>query len=140
MYIRGLFCPHVFGVRLVLLSCVFFRRLILRSIRTGSSSSPPADKDAYLKIRMYTQILARTPRPIFASPGSTQIRQEYIHVPAETYCQKRAEVLRDFLAKGSIFSTEEYRRTLEASARANVEAEVDMLDEGAIPVQTEQIV
>lgn len=54
-------------------------------------------------------------------------------MPAETYCQKRAEVLRDFLTKGSIFSTEEYRRTLEASARANAAAEVDMLSQGTIP-------
>lgn len=61
-------------------------------------------------------------------------------MPAETYCRKRSEVLRDFLAKGSIFSTEVYRRALEASARANVAAEVDMLNEGAIPVRTEQIV
>lgn len=80
---------------------------------------------------------ARTPRPTFPSPCPTQIRQEYIHVPAETYCQKRAVVLRDFLAKGSIFSTEEYRRMLEAPARANVAAEVDTLSQGTIPMRTE---
>lgn len=72
--------------------------------------------------------------------ASTQIRDEYIHVPANIYCEKRAKVLRDFLAQDSIFATEEYRGKLEASARANVEAEADMLDAGTIPSRTGQLV
>lgn len=69
-----------------------------------------------------------------------QIREEYIHVPVGTYCQKRAEILREFLGAGSIFATEEYRRSLEASARANVEAEINMLNQGTIPGHAEKIV
>lgn len=73
--------------------------------------------------------------------ASTQIREEYIHVPADTYCKKRAEILREFLATGSIFATDEYQRTLEAKARGNVAAEVEMLSTGVIPTGcTEQVV
>ncbi|CAM9259362.1 unnamed protein product [Sphacelaria rigidula] len=59
-----------------------------------------------------------------------QIRREYIHVPTETFCRKRAEILRTFLAAGSIYVTDQYRRDREAVARANIEAEIELLDKG----------
>lgn len=62
-----------------------------------------------------------------------QIRSEYIHVPADTYCRKRAEILREFLETESIYATDRYRRDREATARANVEAEITSLDAGNIP-------
>ncbi|CAN0500849.1 unnamed protein product, partial [Ectocarpus sp. 12 AP-2014] len=72
---------------------------------------------------------------------STQIREEYIHVPADTYCKKRAEILREFLTTGLIFATDEYQRTFETKARENVAAEVEMLNAGVIPTGcTEQVV
>lgn len=75
---------------------------------------------------------------MFPSPSNPKIRDEYIHVPAATYCQERAKVLRGFLTADSIFATVEYREKLEASARANVEAEVGLLDAGSIPGRTKQ--
>lgn len=65
--------------------------------------------------------------------ATTQIRQEYIHVPAGVYCQKRAEILHGFLATGTIFATETYQHNFEAAARSNVEAEVALLSKGVIP-------
>ncbi|CAN0308471.1 unnamed protein product, partial [Laminaria digitata] len=67
---------------------------------------------------------------------SPQIRYEYIHVPADTYCQKRAEILRDFLATEFIFATDQYRQDFESAARANVNAEVASLSAGIIPGDT----
>ena len=77
--------------------------------------------------------LARSIVPCLAS---LQIRNEYIHVPAETYCRKRAEILRDFLKTDFIFATDQYRRDLESAARANVNAEVALLSAGSIPGDT----
>lgn len=62
-------------------------------------------------------------------------------MPANTYCKKRAEILREFLKTGSIFATDEYQRAFEAKARENVAAEVEMLKAGIIPTGcTEQVV
>eukprot|EP00903_Cladosiphon_okamuranus_P009506 g9058.t1 len=93
---------------------------IIATKRHDASASDDQDLRAFIDLDMAVMGRERSAYLAYAS----QIRQEYIHVPVETYCQKRAEVLRDFLAKGSIFSTEEYRRTLETPARANVAAEV----------------
>lgn len=68
-----------------------------------------------------------------------QIRREYIHVPAETFCRKRAEILREFLAAGSIYTTDQYRRDREATARANIEAEIALLDKGDLAAFEEQV-
>ncbi|CAM9284856.1 unnamed protein product [Ascophyllum nodosum] len=63
---------------------------------------------------------------------ASQVREEYAHVPTETYCRKRAQVLGDFLAK-PIFATDAYQVQLEATARANLEAEIAMLCAGSVP-------
>eukprot|EP00752_Nemacystus_decipiens_P010247 g9131.t1 len=108
---------------------------IIATKRHDATASDDQDLRAFIDLDMAVVGRERGAYLAYAS----QIRQEYIHVPAETYCQKRAEVLRDFLTKESIFSTEEYRQTLESSARANVAAEVDMLGQGTIPMRTEQL-
>lgn len=59
-----------------------------------------------------------------------QIRSEYLHVPAEIFRQKRAEILREFLTTRHIYATDQYRRDREARARANIEAEIALLDAG----------
>ena len=67
-----------------------------------------------------------------------QIRQEYIHVPQELYCSKRAEVLTSFLANSRIYASEYYAQKLEASARANIAAEIELLGKGIIPHEGEE--
>lgn len=69
-------------------------------------------------------------QPLINVKRLSQIRREYAHVPTETFCRKRAEILHEFLAAGSIYATDQYRRDREAVARANIEAEIALLDKG----------
>ncbi|CAM9922477.1 unnamed protein product [Pylaiella littoralis] len=104
-------------------------KYIIATKRHSVSASNDQDLRAFIDLDMGVVARERSAYLKYAS----QIREEYIHVPVGTYCQKRAGILRDFLAGGSIFATEEYRRNFEASARANVEAEINMLNQGTIP-------
>ncbi|MCP5558891.1 MAG: hypothetical protein H7A55_14180 [Verrucomicrobiaceae bacterium] len=56
-----------------------------------------------------------------------QIRQEYEWVPMKVYREKRAEVLRTFLNRQSIYKTEFFRRRLEDQARVNLAAAIRRL-------------
>jgi predicted metal-dependent HD superfamily phosphohydrolase len=55
------------------------------------------------------------------------VRREYSQVPDELFVPGRAAVLRDLLAKPTLFNTAHARRHWEARARANVEAELRQL-------------
>lgn len=55
------------------------------------------------------------------------VRKEYASVPDADFAAGRAAVLRDLLAKESLFHTEQGRRRWEQLARANVEAEIRSL-------------
>lgn len=48
------------------------------------------------------------------------IRAEYAWVPAETFAQKRAEILTRFLQRSGIYRTASFRLRYEAQARANL--------------------
>lgn len=50
-----------------------------------------------------------------------QIRQEYSEVPTEVFCRKRLAILRQFLARPFIYSTEYFRAILESPARRNLQ-------------------
>lgn len=52
------------------------------------------------------------------------VREEYAAVPEAAFKQGRAQILRDLLAKDSLFSTDEARTWWEVRARANLEAEL----------------
>lgn len=56
------------------------------------------------------------------------VRREYAHVPDELFAQARAEILRDLLAKPHLFHTAHARSAWEATARANVERELAVLE------------
>ena len=55
------------------------------------------------------------------------VRREYAHVPDSDFAAGRAAVLRDLLAKPTLFHTAPARERWEARARANVEAELARL-------------
>lgn len=55
------------------------------------------------------------------------VRREYGHVPDELFAAGRAAVLRDLLAKPTLFHTTHARAHWESAARANVEAELERL-------------
>ena len=68
---------------------------------------------------------------IFAQPASRvleyerQIREEYAWVPEEVYREKRAEVLRGFLAREPIYRTPWARERFETRARENLRGLLD---------------
>ena len=70
---------------------------------------------------------------IFAQPASRvleyerQIRDEYAWVPEEVYREKRAEILRGFLAREPIYFTAWARDRFEARARENLRALIKRL-------------
>ena len=55
------------------------------------------------------------------------VRREYAHVPDADFAVGRTAVLRDLLAKPTLFHTDRARRLWETRARANVEAELARL-------------
>ena len=55
------------------------------------------------------------------------VRREYAHLPDADFTAGRAAVLRDLLAKPTLFHTDQARERWEARARANVEAELARL-------------
>jgi len=61
------------------------------------------------------------------------IRQEYHHVPHAVYCNKRAEILEDFLKQSQIYGTSVFVQALEQRARDNVRQEIQLLRRGQIP-------
>nr|WP_228501288.1 hypothetical protein [Nocardioides agariphilus] len=56
------------------------------------------------------------------------VRREYAHVPDDLFCRGRAAVLRELLAKDSLFHTPHACEHWETRARANVEAELRRLE------------
>jgi predicted metal-dependent HD superfamily phosphohydrolase len=70
-------------------------------------------------------ILAATPERY--TEYTADVRREYAHVPDDLFRAGRAAVLRDLLAKRSLFHTAHARTYWEARARTNVEAEIRAL-------------
>jgi predicted metal-dependent HD superfamily phosphohydrolase len=59
-----------------------------------------------------------------------QIHEEYSWVPEEVYCEKRAEVLRGFLAREPIYRTPWARERFEARVKENLRVLIDGLADG----------
>lgn len=61
------------------------------------------------------------------------IRQEYLHIPKETYCIKRSEILSSFLLQANfIFASERMRSAMEGRSRSNLRREIEMLKAGEV--------
>ncbi|HWA25203.1 MAG TPA: hypothetical protein VG734_05960, partial [Lacunisphaera sp.] len=58
------------------------------------------------------------------------IRQEYAWVPAVTFAEKRAEILRKFLERPALYQTPAFRTRYETTARANLKAAIERLIQG----------
>jgi predicted metal-dependent HD superfamily phosphohydrolase len=61
------------------------------------------------------------------------IRTEYHHVPHEVYCEKRANVLEEFLKQPQIYGIQVMLEALEQRARDNLTEEIQCLRRGQIP-------
>lgn len=103
------------------------RQLVLATKSHNSSLHP----DASLLVDVDLSILGQPEARFWKYEH--QIRQEYIWVPAEVYCTKRAEILERFLARPRLFQTEELHHRFEASARENLQQSVRRLRAERIP-------
>lgn len=56
-----------------------------------------------------------------------QVREEYSWVPGFLFRRKRREILAAFLARPHLYSTEHFRTSLEAAARANLKRSIEQL-------------
>jgi predicted metal-dependent HD superfamily phosphohydrolase len=56
-----------------------------------------------------------------------QVRQEYSWVPKLLFRKKRAEILKQFLARDRIYATDWFQQQFEAQARQNLEAAIKQL-------------
>lgn len=84
------------------------------------------------------QVLVDVDLSILAAEGerfreyARQVREEYRHVPEFIYRRKRHQVLKGFLARPRLFSTEAYRERLEGRARENLHESVAELEWGGL--------
>jgi len=85
----------------------------------------PQDSDQKILIDVDLSILGEKPQRFDEYEG--QIREEYAWVPAVVFQKKRADILRGFLARASIFNTRKFVETYEARARANLERSIQRL-------------
>jgi predicted metal-dependent HD superfamily phosphohydrolase len=56
------------------------------------------------------------------------IREEYSFVPIETYRERRAEILKSFLARPRLYLTDDYHHRLDGIARANLQRAIGRLE------------
>lgn len=80
------------------------------------------DADLALLLDLDLSILA-APRNAYRT-YALSVRREYAHVPDELYRPGRRRVLEEFLGRTRIYRTGPLRSLWEASARANLEAEI----------------
>ena len=85
----------------------------------------PEGADAQLLVDIDLSILGR-PRGEF-DEYETNIRKEYIFVPWPEYRPARSAVLRSFLDRPAIYSTEFFQQKYESRAKANLERSLENL-------------
>ena len=78
----------------------------------------PTEPDEQLLVDIDLAILGSEP-PRFAE-YERQIREEYSFVPDAVFHEKRKAILRSFIERPTIFSTDHFRRLLEQRARLNI--------------------
>jgi predicted metal-dependent HD superfamily phosphohydrolase len=92
----------------------------------------PATADERLLVDIDLSILGE--KPGIFDGYEHQIREEYAWVAEALFRQKRASLLRGFLARTFIFSTVHFRQRLEQQARANLQRSIARLDN---PIQAD---
>jgi predicted metal-dependent HD superfamily phosphohydrolase len=85
----------------------------------------PDDADARLLVDIDLSILGS--EPVRFEESNSQIRREYAHVPDSDYRAGRMRVLRGFLDRPRLYSTEHFHAMLEARARDNLQRELAAL-------------
>lgn len=81
-------------------------------------NAEPESADARLTVDIDLSILGAPPARF--DEYEAQVRREYSWVPDPAFGQARAKILREFLARPSVYATEFFRECLEARARSNL--------------------
>jgi len=92
--------------------------------------SPENAESLALFLDLDMAVLGKQPSAYLAY--AALVRKEYAFVPRDIYCEKRVVVLKQFL-KGPIYGISLIRQALEESARANITAEIALLEQNIIP-------
>jgi predicted metal-dependent HD superfamily phosphohydrolase len=93
-----------------------------------SHSATPSSGDAQLVCDVDLSILAASPARFDAY--ELAIREEYAWVPAPIFRNRRAQILEQFLARPTIYSTPAFHGRHEAAARSNLTRSLAVLREG----------
>lgn len=94
-------------------------RMILLTKHLGASSETPLTWEEELFLDIDLSILGASPHAF--QKYDEDIQKEYSWVPADVYCQKRAEVLQNFLNREHIYLNPAMRDSYEHQARVNLE-------------------
>ena len=87
----------------------------------------PADDDHAGQVLCDADLGILAAEPARYAAYTAGVRREYAHVSDEDFAAGRAAVLRDLLAKPTLFHTAVARSRWEESARANVSREIEVL-------------
>ena len=101
---------------------------VQRLVCATTHGQAATDADAGIMLDADLAILGQ-PRPVFDA-YERGIRNEYAWVPEALFRERRAEILRAFLARPSIYHTPAMRERYEAAARANLKRSLQRLDGG----------
>lgn len=93
-------------------------RAVRELILATRHDSPPEPGDPSFLVDIDLAILGAEPARF--DEYEAQIRQEYAWVAEDDFRMSRAEVLRRFASRPSIYATESFRQEFEARARANL--------------------
>lgn len=102
-----------------------FPAAVSQLIMATKSHDPTTHPDAPFLVDVDLSILGKAPGRFRAY--EEQIRQEYAWVPAGFFALKRAEILKAFLDRKRIYSTDCFFEKYEAQARANLRASLETL-------------
>ena len=100
-------------------------RVVALILLTTHEAPPPAG-DGALLVDVDLAILGAEPSRY--AEYERQVRVEYSWVPSLLFRRNRAEILRSFLARPTIYTTPSIRKRLEARARANLAAALATCD------------
>jgi predicted metal-dependent HD superfamily phosphohydrolase len=101
-------------------------REVARLVRL-TATHRPADDDPAGQVLCDADLGILGAEPDRYTSYTRGVRREYAHLPDADFAAGRAAVLRDLLAKPTLFHTDQARERWEARARANVEAELARL-------------
>ena len=96
---------------------------VARLVRLTEHHRPAAD-DANGSVLSDSDLAILAAAPQRYAEYVADVRREYAHVPDDLFAAGRSAVLRDLLAKPTLFHTAHAREHWEPAARANVEAEL----------------